>query len=58
MPVTPPDPGRILDVLRATLGQLRELAALNPADTRASTAIHAVEQAVKAMAAPGPQYKT
>jgi len=57
MPVTPPDPGRILDALRATLVQLRELAELNPADTRAATARPGVEQAIKAMAEPSPQQK-
>lgn len=57
MPVTPPDPGRILETLRATLGQLRELAALNPADTRAASAMPGVEQAIKAMAVPSTQQK-
>jgi hypothetical protein len=57
MPVTPPDPGRILDTLRATLGQLRELAALYPADPRLMSAMPGVEQAINAMATPSPQKK-
>jgi hypothetical protein len=55
MSITPPDPGRVLAVLRTTLEQLRELARVNPTDPRAATAIPGVEQAVKAMAAPAPQ---
>ena len=55
MSITPPDPGRVLAVLRTTLEQLRELAKVNPADTRPAIAIPGVEQAIKAMASPAPQ---
>ena len=55
MSITPPDPGRVLAVLRTTLEQLRELAEVNPADGRAASAIAGVEQAVKAMAGPAPR---
>jgi hypothetical protein len=53
MPFEPPDPGKILDALRAVEAQLRALAAAHPHDPLPKLAVGAVEVAegaVQAMA--------
>lgn len=49
MPIEPPDPGKILDALRAVLLDLRDLSAARPDDRQVRSALDHIELAVADM---------
>lgn len=49
MPIEPPDPGKILDALRAVLVDLRDLSAARPDERQVRSALDRVELAVADM---------
>jgi hypothetical protein len=49
MPIIPPDPGKVLDALRAQLEQLRELVAAYPGERAYTVAAEHVAAAIGAL---------
>jgi hypothetical protein len=48
MPITPPDPGRLLDTLRAAQAELQALGTARPGSTLVKVALGAVDVAILA----------